>query len=587
MINLSPEIKSIQSLYREFTEYRLIVNRKYQRKLVWTLEEKQKLIESILNSFPIPNVLLAKTNESNELEIIDGMQRLHTIMSFIEQGFNYNGKYFNLESFPTAKAQAEKGEFIPKAGNNVEYLDSDECNKILDYSLSTLIIRNVNDEVINDVFSRINTYGHRLSNQERRQAGVQTNFSNIVRKISTIIRGDCSTDILPLKKMPQISIDLPRSKSGYGVLAEETFWIRQGILRASDLRDSLDEQCVADIVATIVDGYKPLARDKDVLDSLYQPGSAESERISNSIGEYGLEKIEQEFLFCIKILDELCKQEKLRNMIYGTKLSSNPIPSIFSQVFIAIHEIIFKEGNDISDYILLQSKLESLKDKNLSDARTVEKRENNINMIKGVIRDAFKNKLNIGDVYKHIDAVKVDNIISRDLEQPTLEFKQGCLSLSNARNIDNNLFDKIINTICAIANTTQEGVIIIGVADNDADANRIAQLDNIVPRTVHRRKVVGIDREARQLELAPESYLSLWKDKIVNSELSEPLKTDVLSHCSYIPYYGYGIILIYVPEQKSLSFVGNSVYWRKIDNTTAVDGIADPRKIAELASKFR
>lgn len=223
MINLSPEIKSIQSLYREFTENRLIVNRKYQRKLVWTLEEKQKLIESILNSFPIPNVLLAKSNESTELEIIDGMQRLHTIMSFIEQGFNYNGKYFNLENFPTAKAQAEKGEFIPKSGSNIEYLDSDECNKILDYSLSTLIIRNVNDEVINDVFSRINTYGHRLSNQESRQAGVQTNFSNIVRKISSIIRGDNSIDVLPLKRMPEISIDLPRSKSGYGVLAEETF----------------------------------------------------------------------------------------------------------------------------------------------------------------------------------------------------------------------------------------------------------------------------------------------------------------------------------------------------------------------------
>ena len=387
--------------------------------------------------------------------------------------------------------------------------------------------------------------------------------------------------------MPEISIDLPRSKSGYGVLAEETFWIRQGILRASDLRDSLDEQCVADIVATIVDGYKPIARDKDVLDSLYQPGSSESERISSAIGEYGLEKIEQEFLFCINILDELCKQEKLRSMIYGAKLSSNPIPSIFSQVFIAIHEIIFKEGNDISDYVLLQAKLESLKDKNLSDARTVEKRENNINMIKGVIRDAFKNKLNIGDVYKYIDAVKVDSIISRDVEQPTLEFKQGCRSLSNTRTIDNNLFDKIINTICAIANTTQEGVIIIGVADNDADANRIAQLDNIVPRTVYRRKVVGVDREAKQLGLTPESYLSLWKDKIVNSELSEPLKTDVLSRCAYIPYYGYGIILIYIPEQKSLSFVGDSVYWRKIDNTTTVDGIADPRKIAELASKFR
>ena len=179
MINLSPEIKSIQSLYRDFTEDKLIVNRRYQRKLVWTLNEKQKLIESILNSFPIPNILLAKNNETSNLEIIDGMQRLHAIMSFIEQGFTYDGKYFNLESFPTAKSRSEKGLFDTKKANDVEYLDIDECNKILDYSLSTLIMRDVNDKVINDVFSRINTYGHRLSNQERRQAGVQTNFSNL------------------------------------------------------------------------------------------------------------------------------------------------------------------------------------------------------------------------------------------------------------------------------------------------------------------------------------------------------------------------------------------------------------------------
>lgn len=587
MINLSPEIKSIQSLYREFTENRLIVNRKYQRKLVWTLNEKQKLIESILNSFPIPNVLLAKTNESSELEIIDGMQRLHTIMSFIEQGFSYNGKYFKLESFPTAKAQADKGEFIPKVGVNIEYLDSDECNKILDYSLSTLIIRNVNDEVINDVFSRINTYGHRLSNQERRQAGVQTNFSNTVRRISTSIRGDSTTDVLTLKRMPEISIDLPRSKSGYSVKAEDTFWIKQGILRASDLRDSFDEQCVADIVATIVDDYKPIDRDKDVLDSLYQPGSPESEKINKIIAIYGPEKIEQEFIFCINILNELCKKEKLRNMIYGGKSSSNPIPSIFSQIFIAIHEIVFKEGKAISDYALLQTKLESLKDKNLSEARSVERRVTNIDMIKGAIKDAFKGTLDISNVHKSLDAVRIDEIISLDVEQPILEFKQGCLSLNKQRTIDDKLFDKIINTICAIANTTHDGSIIIGVADNDNDANKIAQLDNIVPRTVYRRKVVGIDCEAKQLGKQLDDYIKLWQNRIENSNLSEPLKTDVLSRFAYIPYYGLGLILINIPKQDALSFVGDKAYWRKIDNTTVIDAEADPRKIAELASKFK
>ena len=42
---------------------------------------------------------------------------------------------------------------------------------------------------INDVFDRINTYGHRLSDQERRQAGVQNAFSGLVREYRMYIAG--------------------------------------------------------------------------------------------------------------------------------------------------------------------------------------------------------------------------------------------------------------------------------------------------------------------------------------------------------------------------------------------------------------
>lgn len=33
----------ISEIYRWYTEHALIVNRRYQRKLVWTLDEKQQL----------------------------------------------------------------------------------------------------------------------------------------------------------------------------------------------------------------------------------------------------------------------------------------------------------------------------------------------------------------------------------------------------------------------------------------------------------------------------------------------------------------------------------------------------------------
>ena len=66
-----------------FTERMLYVNRKYQRKLVWSVKEEQSLIDSIIKKYPIPLILLAET-DNNKYEIIDGMQRLNAIFSFID-----------------------------------------------------------------------------------------------------------------------------------------------------------------------------------------------------------------------------------------------------------------------------------------------------------------------------------------------------------------------------------------------------------------------------------------------------------------------------------------------------------------------
>jgi uncharacterized protein with ParB-like and HNH nuclease domain len=58
-MTVSPQGISIQSLYRSDRDGSLIVNRQYQRKLVWTIYEKQKLIDSILKDYPLPLFLLS------------------------------------------------------------------------------------------------------------------------------------------------------------------------------------------------------------------------------------------------------------------------------------------------------------------------------------------------------------------------------------------------------------------------------------------------------------------------------------------------------------------------------------------------
>ncbi len=67
---------------------------------------------------------------------------------------------------------------------------------------------------------------------------------------------------LHLFDMPQVSIDSQQNNQGYGIQAEHTFLCKQGRLSIADLRDSKDEDIIADIAASILLD-KPLPKSKD------------------------------------------------------------------------------------------------------------------------------------------------------------------------------------------------------------------------------------------------------------------------------------------------------------------------------------
>lgn len=52
-MSLIPSGLSVQEAYRRYRNGQIVVNRKYQRKLVWTQNEKRMLIDSILHEYPI------------------------------------------------------------------------------------------------------------------------------------------------------------------------------------------------------------------------------------------------------------------------------------------------------------------------------------------------------------------------------------------------------------------------------------------------------------------------------------------------------------------------------------------------------
>jgi hypothetical protein len=587
MAELDSQPKSIQSIYAWYSENKLWVNRRYQRKLVWTLEEKQKLVESVLKRYPIPAILLAE-REGGDYEVIDGLQRLHTLVSFIETAFTtLDSRYFDVAQFVTAKTRSmEENAFIAAEG---ETLTSREVGAFLDYSIAVSVMRGATEEEVDDVFKRINTYGHRLSDQERRQSGVQDEFSTLVRELSCEIRGDASSDILSLDKMPSISIDLPMTRHGYEVEADNVFWVEQGVLRSTDLRDSMDEQCVADITASIVTGNL-IERAKDALDEVYDTGSEANGHVIRALDGYGGDRVSAEFKLCIDEIRNVCNvndARKLRSIVFS-KRNTNPFPSVFAVLFIAFHELLIGEKLKIADYHGVKSALTDL-DKRIATSRASTapaERRRNVDTIKGLIRPHLINS-EPRDIYGDHTITDVDAIIRRsEVEAPHYELKQGILRLDNTRSIDSNVIDKVIRTVCAIANNgkSRAGTILIGVADKDSDVRRIQELDGVEARKVGRRYVVGIIREARELDETPENYFARWKEAIRSSGLSQPLKADVLSALAYSDYYGYGIVVIRVPEQQNVSLVEGKLYVREGDETKEITELSETLEIGKRFS---
>lgn len=353
-MSITPKGMSILELYRLYRNKKLIVNRRYQRKLVWTKEEKASLIESIFLNYPIPLILLGKSEkDENTYEIIDGMQRLNAICSFIENQFSVNEKFFDVSQHPLANELNKKGVFKPVKVDQDNLFNSDECVSFVEYSLAVTFYEPQSTRDIENVFDRINSNGKHLSPQEVRQAGVTTSFSELVRTVASEIRGDVSKEIIPLTEMPEISIDFRSVDLGYGVSAEDTFWCYQGIIRNRDLRDSADEQLLADLILSIALD-KPFAAKKENFDAYYgKADHSKLDEIEIAVSKYGLDNLKTDVKTVISYIKNSISAVEpnnnrnfLRKTLSRSGGTNNPVKEPFYALFMAFYELIIQQEKE-------------------------------------------------------------------------------------------------------------------------------------------------------------------------------------------------------------------------------------------------
>jgi len=83
---------SLDSLVHMAYHRGFITSPDYQRDYVWSLEDKQRLIHSIMDRTDIGKFVFLERDEDYRLEVIDGKQRMNAIIEFMEGRFTFKGK---------------------------------------------------------------------------------------------------------------------------------------------------------------------------------------------------------------------------------------------------------------------------------------------------------------------------------------------------------------------------------------------------------------------------------------------------------------------------------------------------------------
>lgn len=178
---------------------------KYQRKYRWSEKQVRDLAESLICGFPIPPIYTCR-NEQNQLEILDGQQRVMSLF------FYYIGYYMNkrknscidfsklvVEDKTFEEALSEQYEMEElhislegKQGKpiNVDYKNlSPELKRQIDYTTVTVIEIKTNDEkikleVLRRIFKNLNKGGSLLSDQEQRNGIYGCEFYDMLQEMN-------------------------------------------------------------------------------------------------------------------------------------------------------------------------------------------------------------------------------------------------------------------------------------------------------------------------------------------------------------------------------------------------------------------
>lgn len=193
---IAPKNWSPTSIYELMLANDIDINPKFQRRNAWDDEKRSKLIESYMIGYPVPEIILAENpKKPHSFIVIDGKQRLTTIAGFInpELGYWENSRLKTLNTRQDL------------SGLNFEELEKNDSllRRFRDIDIRCAIIKRVpNDDILYDMFYRLNSGSVPLNLQELRQVLYRGSFTDYLMEITDVTESTALHKVLGIENPP-------------------------------------------------------------------------------------------------------------------------------------------------------------------------------------------------------------------------------------------------------------------------------------------------------------------------------------------------------------------------------------------------
>lgn len=296
-----------------------------QRKYVWTKKTASRFVESLLLGLPVPSIFLANNEITGKRLIVDGYQRLRTLVDFISEGvWHGDDSVFRLVNSDIINVRWR--------GKTFKELSEVDKRRLKNYTIHAIIFEQkqpLNDSGMFQIFERINTGGMTLNDQEVRNCVYQGALNTLLFELN---KNSAWRKLYGLEKEDTRMKDLELILRFFAINKEKVY---RSVQKSFVLKQLLNEEMAQNIKES--DHVHELGEDfKTVIEFIYE-----------NFGEEAFFNLQNDL-------------QKMRKRLY---------PTVYDSLMIAT-SIALKRGYNVGQDELREKRLQLLKNEEYRESIT-------------------------------------------------------------------------------------------------------------------------------------------------------------------------------------------------------------------------